>query len=690
MAQTNSHVELLPSDATIAIIGGGPAGSFFAIHLLRLAKTCHKNLRVVLFERSRNPPRDHPELTSGPYRGCPRCAGGVSPRLSDALENLEIEIPKDTIQTRIQSISVQGRWKPVVLRIPKNRKMLSVFRGTLPSSRDRAMGSLDSWLIEAAVREGAELFGSAVESVSYDNQKRPVLTYRSLGNDCSLTADFVAFAGGVNEMMHTPSGRQSAADLFRALNPRYKPPHLRKALIIELEAPPESRELTNGRLHYLEGSLKPLRLDMCSILPKQGHFTITLIGRSVDMASSHRDNIEIVRQFLDSPRVCRVLPCDAEMALRCICNPYIVIGTGTRPFSHRAAALGDLAATRRYKDGMLAAHDMARDLANVVVEYGVDAKTLAGAYGPTISRFRRENRFASVIFFLYRWFFTSTAWSRVIFQAYGSEKKSTHVSRRTMERIFWSVSSGDEDYEQIARAMLQPSTLWHILTSGVLVTVRNWLTEQAFGLTWSDLGRFPVAVPQETLDARREELLGGRRYEFECIYTVRLRASADVARELVGQLGERDRPYLNPRGVSIRRIHGEPLGAGCKIHYHIFGGFLSFDIVQQYSRSENLICYSVLGSFADRGAFIFLIEPKTAKACELTVYLAFDYARGTSAAEQIIWWAFRRLFPEFVHDVLWNHGLCELKQAAEKRHKSGNLILGIPNSEGISRHMSGA
>jgi hypothetical protein len=192
------------------------------------------------------------------------------------------------------------------------------------------------------------------------------------------------------------------------------------------------------------------------------------------------------------------------------------------------------------------------------------------------------------------------------------------------------------------------------------------------------------------LDARREELLGGRRYEFECIYTVRLRASADVARELVGQLGERDRPYLNPRGVSIRRIHGEPLGAGCKIHYHIFGGFLSFDIVQQYSRSENLICYSVLGSFADRGAFIFLIEPKTAKACELTVYLAFDYARGTSAAEQIIWWAFRRLFPEFVHDVLWNHGLCELKQAAEKRHKSGNLILGIPNSEGISRHMSGA
>ena len=69
------------------------------------------------------------------------------------------------------------------------------------------------------------------------------------------------------------------------LQPQYEPPKLRKALIVELEAPPESRELTNGRLHYLEGSLKRLRLDMCSILPKQGHFTITLIGASVDEAS---------------------------------------------------------------------------------------------------------------------------------------------------------------------------------------------------------------------------------------------------------------------------------------------------------------------------------------------------------------------------------------------------------------------
>lgn len=228
--------------------------------------------------------------------------------------------------------------------------------------------------------------------------------------------------------------------------------------------------------------------------------------------------------------------------------------------------------------------------------------------------------------------------------------------------------------------MFRPSTVWRILTSGVLVTLRNWLTEHAFGLTWANLGRFPVAVPRETLEARREQLLGGRRHEFECIYTIRLRTGADVARGLVGQFGEPARPYLHPRGVNIQRADREAPGAGCKIHYHIFGGTLSFDVIQEDSGDENLIHYRVLGSFADQGSFIFLIEPDTATTCELTVYLAFDYARGTSAGERLFWWAFRLLFPDYVHDVLWNHALCEFKQAAEEKQKDGNRILGVPIS----------
>jgi hypothetical protein len=554
--------------------------------------------------------------------------------------------------------------------VPENRRMLSVFRGTLPTSRKRGSGSLDSWLIDSAVREGAELVGGTVTRVHYDDQRRPVLDYRLAGEDCSISVDFVAFAGGVNETTHTPSGRQTSADLFRSLQPNYEPPELRKALIIELEGPPDCAELTNGRLHYLESSLETLHLDMCSIMPKQGHFTISLIGPSVDAASSHRENLEIARQFVRSPRVCRVLPCDAKMTLRCMCNPYIAVGTATRPFAHRAATLGDLAASRLYKDGMLAAHDMASDLAKAVVDIGVDSSSLAAAYAPTIKRFRRDNRFASLIFFLYRWIFTSTTWSRVIYQTYANEKKSSHAPDRSFERIIWSISSGDEDYEKIAKAMLRPSTLWRILTGGILVTIRNWITERAFGLSWAGVGRFPVAVPRETLDARREQLLDGRSHEFECIYSIHLRTSASVVRQYVGQLGEATRPYLHPRGVHIERVRGDPLSIGCMIHYRVFAGALSYYVVQENSGNENIILYRVHGSFADQGSFIFLIEPESATSCVLTVYLAFDYERGTSAGDRIFWWAFRSLFPSHVHDVLWNHALCEFKQAAEASRRS--------------------
>lgn len=51
----------------------------------------------------------------------------------------------------------------------------------------------------------------------------------------------------------------------------------------------------------------------------------------------------------------------------------------------------------------------------------------------------------------------------------------------------------------------------------------------------------------------------------------------------------------------------------------------------------------------------------------MTVYLAFDYARGNSVPGRVFWRLFKLLFPEFIHDVLWNHALCEIKHQAEKR-----------------------
>ena len=189
----------MPDGATVAIVGGGPAGSFLAIHLLRLARTRQRDLRVVIFERRRPPPQDELGSVSGPYKGCPRCAGGVSPRLSDALAALDIHIPDKVRQMRIRSIAVQGHWKPIYLQVPEDRQMLSVYRGSLPVEHGRRHGAFDAVLLDAASRRGARLVGRRVTHVYYDHQRRPVVRHEADDGEAELTAHFVAIAGGVNE-----------------------------------------------------------------------------------------------------------------------------------------------------------------------------------------------------------------------------------------------------------------------------------------------------------------------------------------------------------------------------------------------------------------------------------------------------------------------------------------------------------
>lgn len=655
----------LEEGATVAVIGGGPAGSFAAIHLLRLARERSLGIRVVIFEYRR---RSVPGTAGGPgsdYTGCPRCAGGISPRLNEALERLDLPIPAEVVQAQIGAITVQGNWKNIVLPVPGDRRMLTVYRGALPFGQHERHQCFDAWLLDAARDLGAELKACRVHRLSYDDTGRPVLCYRHRDAEDQLRADLAIIAGGVNEKKGKDQRAATPADLFRMLQPRYRPPSLRKALIFELEATEHIRSAREGEMHFIESSSGRLHLDMCSIIPKRGYFTVSLIGKSVDRAGDHKAVLQVVNDFLALPQIRRTLPAEARLRIRCICNPSILVGCAAHPVASRAVALGDMVASRQYKDGILSAHNMAAQLAVIVIEQGIDHHTVEAGLDRIISRIKRDNRFAVIIFFLYRWFFTSRYLSRVIYQTYTSELKLKSSGERDFGSIFWRISSGDDSYEHIAWSMLKPRTLWQILTGGVCVTLRNWLAEGFFGLDWTGIGRFPTAVPREGLERKRDEFLQGRRSEFECIYTIHLRTDPDVALQLLGRFGDADRPYLNPRWVLIRRRRGQPLQPGSVINYRILGGLISFSIKQLAIVDGSRILYRVRNGFAHGGLFLFDVEPGTSGHCYVTVYLAFDYARGSTLLSRIYWRLFRLLFPEFIHDVLWNHALCEFKQAAE-------------------------
>ncbi len=665
----------LPDHATVAIVGGGPAGAFSALHLLQRAQLRGLSTRVVVLERRCHSPASDSNGPRGSYTGCPQCAGGISPRLHEAIEALGITLPAEVIQSRISMITVQGNWKSIYLPVPPDRPMSSVYRGTLPHGQHPQNACFDAMLLDVAAGAGAEVIGGRVFRAVYDASGRIELSYLLDHVETLLKADFVIFAGGVNEKRNRSGTLPTTMELFERLQPAYVPPRLRSALIFELEIEAGEEPALEGELHYIESSSGKLRLEMCSIIAKRGYVTVTLIGESVDESESHQQNLNVIKDFLALPQTARILPVQLRPRVRCICNPHLVVGTSTMPFGTRIAAVGDMATSRQYKDGILAAHTMASSVAETIIDQGIDSESLATGYGRIIASFRKDNHFASLIFRLYRWFFVNPLLSRVIYQAFISEKKTKTERHRDFKQIFWAISSGDRSYEDIARSMVRPATLWLILKGGVYVTLRNWVTEHFFGIDWGGIPRVMTGISRDDLQARRAELLPeqvwggvqGSLPEFECIYSVRLRTRPENARALLAELGEKSRPYLNPRWVKIRRIAGEPLQQGNVIQYDVFRGLLSFSIEQQDSPRENLIVYKVKGGFAHDGLFCFEVKELAAGYCLLTIYLVFDYARGERLPSRIFWGTFRRLFPEYIHDVLWNHALCQFKQVVESR-----------------------
>lgn len=674
MRKAEVFPEFLQDGATIGIVGGGPAGAFSALHLLDQARRRGMQLRIVIFERNCQPGDDSPDSLSGPYAGCPQCAGGISPRLYEALQTLGIDLQPEVVQASIGSITVQGNWKSIILPMPRDRKMYSVYRGSLPFGQHHTH-CFDAMLLGKAIGAGATLIGARVCSASYTADGRVRLGYLAHGMEAQVTADFVVFASGVNQRPDKADVVPTAIDMFQALQPHFLPPRLRKALIFELEAPSETGAALEGELHFIESSSDRLQLDMCSILSKRGFITVSLVGKSVDQSSTHKQNLQVIQDFLALPQILEALPPNMSPVIRCVCNPNLVVGTATSPFGQRIAAVGDMATSRLYKDGILSAHNMAERLAATVFDEGIDVHSLDVGYGPAITHFRRDNRYATLIFILYRWFFTIPFLSRIIYQTYASEKKAKPEKLRNFKRIFWAISSGDGDYRDIAWSMVRPSTLWLIFWGGVYTTLRNGLAEWIFGLDWHRIPRVPTAVSRRELISKRFALLPdqarfmrlGRLPEFECMYTIQIRSAPETALALLAQFGEADRPYLNPRWVRIRRTAGKPMAVGSVVSYSVLGGLIEFSIEMQPHTRDMLLVYKVRGGFADGGSFVFEVEPLPSGYCHLTIYLAFDYPRGRTLPERLYWRLFKWMFPEFIHDVLWNHALCEMKHLAETR-----------------------
>jgi len=80
------------------------------------------------------------------------------------------------------------------------------------------------------------------------------------------------------------------------------------------------------------------------------------------------------------------------------------------------------------------------------------------------------------------------------------------------------------------------------------------------------------------------------------------------------------------------------------------------------------LLYQVDERLVDHAKLIFNVTPTKDGNRRLSIYTAFDYKKGKGFASRMMWKGARLLFPEFVHDVVWNHALCTIKEDVERKH----------------------
>ncbi len=676
MSPHTTASEPLADQATVAVVGGGPAGSFFAFRLLQRAQELGKSIKVVIFEKKSEICFYQPSAFCS-WEGCNYCAGGISPRLADILVENGIILPEDVIESRATEVVVHGDWKSIQLPVPKNREMLSVFRGSRPHQRAGRYGNFDTFLLHTAVARGAEVITAEVRDVRRSTAGKMLVTYHTAVadedglSDETLEADFVVFAGGVNRSPGMALKSDPLFAVLRRLIPRLQPPRVRRAAIAELQTDEELLRPLDGEVHFAQHGSKEIDIEMSSILPKGKWITVVLLGKAIDRADPSQ-SLDLVRRFVELPHIRLLLPPKAAFKAGCCCHPNMTVGAAKNFFAHRVALTGDMAVSRLYKDGLYSAYVTASALADCIIDNGIDHASLSKQYLPVVRQFDKDNRYGQAIFLLSRRVFGNPALSRVLYQALITERMTKPERRRRLGGVLWRIASGDDSYRRILGAMFHPASIWLIFTGGLLATIRNKATERLFGLDWEGFGRYPTGVPLEEVEPKRRELFSLLELEppatppqVERMFSIQIRASEESVLRQLGAFGDPGRGYFTPRFINVHRIAGTANRVGTVIRYDLIFKSLSFDVSLDKVVPGRYLLYRILNGFGRGGIFTFDVAPSKSGVSLLTTYVGFDFPRGEGAFGRMGWALWKSIFPGFAHDVVWNHSLCRIKHLAE-------------------------
>lgn len=437
----NSSALKLDENSQVAVIGSGPAGSFFTYFLLEMAERLGITIQVDIIESR--------DFSNAAPAGCNMCGGIVSESLVQTLAAEGISLPPTVVQRGIESYTLHMDVGGAVIETPlKEKRIAAVHRGAGPKDiKERKWHSFDGYLQGLSKDKGANLIHGRVDQIDWENNRPRVLTKDGF----QKTYDLLVIATGVNS---------ATAKLL--LDTGYTLPKMTKTFICEYYLGLDTIEtyLGNSMHAFL---LNIPRMEFAAFIPKGDYVTACMLGKEIDK--------ELVERFLEDPEVKSLMPSSWNLSQKsCQCYPRINIKGAKKPYSDRLIFIGDSGVSRLYKDGIGAAYNTAKAAATTAVFSGISAKDFKKRFWPVCKRIDRDNRIGKLIFFsvglMKKFRFTRRAILRMVIK----EQKMEGRQKR-MSMALWDMLTGSAPYREVFWRMLHPFFLFRFLRS---IVVEIW------------------------------------------------------------------------------------------------------------------------------------------------------------------------------------------------------------------------
>jgi len=442
MRDFSSEHFLLQDGSKIAVIGGGPAGSFFTYFALDFAERLGMEISVDIYE-----PKDF--SCAGP-KGCNNCGGIVSESLIQALATEGVVLSSDVIRRGIESYTLHLEQGSTIIETPfQEQRIAAMFRGIGPLGSDGKDGaSFDNYLLDLCKNSGAKVVPDRV-TAAIRTADGVTLTTKS---EQKARYDLVVGAVGLNS---------NTLELFKSICPSFEPPETTKTYISEFKMEPELIDKHFGNsMHVFLLNLPNIKFG--ALIPKGRFVTLVLLGNDI--------NKEIAASFVNSDAVRKLFPPEINLddITPCKCFPSINVKGAKLAYDDRVVLVGDSASSKLYKNGVGAAYITGKAAANTALFNGISAAAFKKYYQPVCSNLERDNVLGKFIFSVTGIIQKSHLLKSAMLGLVITEQRKKNQNRR-MSSVLWDTFTGSAAYKNIFLRFLNPLLLipliWSIIKS---------------------------------------------------------------------------------------------------------------------------------------------------------------------------------------------------------------------------------